>query len=108
MNRRDFLRRSALITAGVVAADQLELVERLGWTRKLFPGWRPADRFGYYDMPRATIPPDGDVMIVSVIDQSGRVWGSAPVIDGVAEVRTYGGLPPGHLRWVVSASGFSA
>lgn len=37
MNRRDFVRRSAILAAGVVAADQLELVERLGWTRRLFP-----------------------------------------------------------------------
>jgi hypothetical protein len=41
MNRRDFLRRSALIAAGAVAADQLELIERLGWRRKFFAGWTP-------------------------------------------------------------------
>ena len=29
MNRRDFLRRSALVAAGAVAADQVELLERL-------------------------------------------------------------------------------
>jgi len=40
MNRRDFLRRVALVTAGVVAADQLELLERLVWTpRKLWTGY---------------------------------------------------------------------
>lgn len=38
MNRREFLRRAALIAAGAVAADQLELLDRLGWTRSLFPG----------------------------------------------------------------------
>jgi len=37
MNRRDFLRRSAILTAGVVAVDQLEILDRLGWTRSLFP-----------------------------------------------------------------------
>jgi len=37
MNRRDFLRRSA----GAVAADQLEILEKLGgWARKFFSGWR--------------------------------------------------------------------
>lgn len=40
MNRRDFLRRSALIAAGVVAADQLELLERLAH-RRVFAGWSP-------------------------------------------------------------------
>lgn len=35
MNRRDFLRRSALIASGVVAADQLEILERLNH-RKIF------------------------------------------------------------------------
>ena len=38
MNRRDWLRGAALLTAGVVAADQLELVERLGWKRRFFAG----------------------------------------------------------------------
>lgn len=37
MNRREFLRRSAIIAAGVIAADQLELLERLS-PRRLFPG----------------------------------------------------------------------
>lgn len=39
MNRRDFLRRSALVAAGAIAADQLDLVERLGWKRRLFAGF---------------------------------------------------------------------
>lgn len=39
MDRRAFLRGASLIAAGV-AVDQLELVERLGWTRRFFPGWR--------------------------------------------------------------------
>ena len=42
ISRRDFLRRSALLAAGVVAADQMELLDRLGWTRTLFPGFTPA------------------------------------------------------------------
>lgn len=41
MNRRDFLRRASLIAAGVVAADQIELLDRLGWTRKIFPAAVP-------------------------------------------------------------------
>lgn len=36
MNRRDFLARASLIAAGAVAADQMELIDRLGWKRSLF------------------------------------------------------------------------
>lgn len=39
MNRRAFFRNAALIAAGAVAADQLELIDRLGWKRKLFSAW---------------------------------------------------------------------
>ena len=38
MNRREWLRGAALISAGVVAADQLDLLDRLGWTRRFFAG----------------------------------------------------------------------
>jgi hypothetical protein len=40
LDRRSFLRRAALVAGGVVAADQLEILDRLGWVRSLFPGWR--------------------------------------------------------------------
>jgi hypothetical protein len=39
MNRRDFLKRLGLATAGIVAADQLEIIERLGWKRRFFQGF---------------------------------------------------------------------
>lgn len=39
MDRRRFLRSAALVAAGVIAADQLEVADRLGWTRKLFAAW---------------------------------------------------------------------
>ncbi len=44
MHRREFLRRSALIAAGVIAADQIDLLEMLA-PRRLFalgemPGYR--------------------------------------------------------------------
>lgn len=39
MNRRAFFRNASLLAAGAVAADQLELVERLGWKRRFFAGW---------------------------------------------------------------------
>ena len=37
MDRRQFLQRSAILAAGAIAADQLELIERLGWRRTIFP-----------------------------------------------------------------------
>jgi hypothetical protein len=48
VNRREWMRNAALLAAGVVAADQLEIVERLGWKRRLFPGWSPPARRGTY------------------------------------------------------------
>jgi hypothetical protein len=45
MDRRRFFRNSAILAAGLVAADQLELLDRLGWERKLFSGWRPDPRY---------------------------------------------------------------
>ncbi len=38
LSRRQFLRYSALVTAGVIAADQLEILDRLA-PRSLFAGW---------------------------------------------------------------------
>lgn len=38
IDRRTFLRRAAVLTTGVVAADQLDLIERLGWRRRFFAG----------------------------------------------------------------------
>lgn len=37
MDRRLFLKRSAIIATGAIAADQLELLERLTHVRRLFP-----------------------------------------------------------------------
>ena len=41
MDRRLFLRNTSLLAAGVVAADQLELLERLTWKRRFWSGWSP-------------------------------------------------------------------
>lgn len=38
MNRREFLRNAAIIAAGAIAVDQIELLERLAPRRLLFPG----------------------------------------------------------------------
>lgn len=54
MHRRDFLRRASLLAAGVVAADQLDLVERLGWRRRFFSGWSPSDGYITYRNLRLT------------------------------------------------------
>ena len=37
ITRREWLRRAALLASGAVAADQLDLLDRLGWTRTMFP-----------------------------------------------------------------------
>jgi len=37
-----------LVAAGVVAADQLDLLDRLGWTRKFFPSAEVRPRFVKY------------------------------------------------------------
>lgn len=44
MNRRDFLRRAAVVAAGAIAADQLELLERLSHA-KIFTtgGYAPTE-----------------------------------------------------------------
>jgi hypothetical protein len=50
MNRRDFLKRLGLVTAGIVAADQLEVIERLGWKRRFFPGFtEPSKVYEYQE-----------------------------------------------------------
>lgn len=36
MNRRDFLRRASFAASGIVAADQFELLDRMGWVRRFF------------------------------------------------------------------------
>lgn len=50
MNRRDFLRRSAVVAGGLIGADQLEILERIGWRRTLFPGVSFGPRFYDGDM----------------------------------------------------------
>lgn len=67
MNRRDFLRRAALVAAGAVAADQVELLDRLGWKRRLFAGWSP--EYTIYKGVRVGgwtrhIPQDGGMIVV--------------------------------------------
>jgi len=46
-SRRDFLRKATLIASGIVAADQLEILDRIGWTRTLFPSVALDQRFTY-------------------------------------------------------------
>lgn len=56
MNRREFLRRAALVAAGVVAADQLELLERLAH-RKVFALGAPESIAYVYRGVRTPLPP---------------------------------------------------
>jgi len=63
MNRRDFLRRAAIVATGAIAADQLELLERLTHRRRFFPA--------------ADVSPFGRSTAEDVItaqDQHGRTW----------------------------------
>lgn len=107
MNRRDFLQRAGLIAAGVVAADQLDLLDRLGWKRKLFPGWRAGTGL--------TITPQGPSVltgepIVEVLDQYGRVIARTRAVDGVAEfTNLYPGPAPigSPVRLTFTNPGFS-
>lgn len=46
MDRRAFLRNAGLLAAGVVAANQLEVVERLGWRRRFFSLWAAPTLWG--------------------------------------------------------------
>lgn len=65
MNRREFFKRAALIAAGVVAADQLELLERLAhkkvWAghsfepRAFMPVIEVLGPGGYYAVPAEAI-----------------------------------------------------
>lgn len=36
MNRREWLRNASIIVAGAVAADQIEIIDRLSWRRRFF------------------------------------------------------------------------
>lgn len=62
MDRREFLRRSAIVAAGAVAANQIEILERLTHERKFFPGFTPTGTHGY----------------VELLDMCGKVMGRAP------------------------------
>jgi hypothetical protein len=61
MDRRLFLRRAALSAAGAIAADQLELLERLAPRRRFFTG-----------MDFGAGPPS--VVVTFAFDQANRCW----------------------------------
>lgn len=96
MNRRLFLRNAGLLAAGVVAADQLELVERLGRTRRLFAGWRGIPTLygdGWHDDTegvRALVSGEElwDVRRGRKITGDGLVQGGRYRISGTIDVRT--------------------
>jgi hypothetical protein len=66
MDRRTWLRNAALIAAGAVAADQLDLLERLTWRRRFFPGADIGARWPFHWTH------------VEVLDIYGNVAGRAP------------------------------
>jgi len=72
MNRRDFFRRAAAIAAGVVAADQFEILERLNH-RKVFSGidWVRRDPVtGQFADSHSTLV----IVERQLSDEMGRVW----------------------------------
>jgi hypothetical protein len=107
VNRREFLRRAAVVAAGSVAVDQLELLDRLGWKRTLFAsaplqprtfqvGWQHT--FEIVDAPKSVIveQPYG---IVTHTDMHGPVWrGRVPMIQSGA--RRWTETPQPHERIV--------
>ncbi len=84
MDRRRFLRNAVLLAAGTVAADQLDLLERLNWKRTLFLGAqligvdpaRPGADFTAM-VVRTTLNVKDDTMKMTLQGQDGRngsVW----------------------------------
>lgn len=67
MNRREWLRGATQISAGVVAADQLELLDRLGWKRRFFAG---ADFTSPYDARRFSVFAGGDFTVGDLISNN--------------------------------------
>jgi hypothetical protein len=66
--RRDFLRGAALIAAGVVTADTLELLDKIGWRRRFFPGWS-APRY-----PTILDGQGGERIAIEWSKDGGKVW----------------------------------
>ena len=105
MNRRDFLRNCAIIAAGAIAADQLELLERLAPRRLYWPGAdftrRDAFEVFYTSYWRLECTPRNNAL-VSRID--------ATVVDRqrFMEFQSDAGLVAGRrlIRPILTAEGF--
>jgi hypothetical protein len=87
MDRRSFLRRAAIASSGIVAADQLELLDRLGWVRRWFTSV-------------ALVPPSRD----SVSDAHVRMLLDRWYVEVTEYVK---GLPPAPSPLVWSTGGSS-
>ena len=92
MDRREFLKRAALIATGAIAADQLELLERLGHVRKFFPSAAiPYTHHTYslgYLISQEIIDDDlygwqaRDIEKVTQAYDGGRVFELGPIVSG--------------------------
>jgi hypothetical protein len=63
MNRLQFLKRCAVIAGGLVAADQIELLERLTWKRRFFSvGHNRRPDWDYFGARNFGVAGDIDIM----------------------------------------------
>jgi len=79
MQRREWLRRAALLAMGTVAADQLEILDRLGWSRTMFPS---------AGVPSGLVDIAGPSLYSSFHGISGTIvarWGGINVVHWVVE-----------------------
>lgn len=96
LSRRDFLRNAALVAAGTVAANQLDLLDKIGWRRRFFLGWSTQR-----DVEFRSNYLDADCY-VQIIDQFG-----APIGEKFALIKNAAGQYAPECRIVVP-SGFPA
>ncbi len=96
MDRRAFLRASALVAAGVIAADQLEILDRLA-PRSLFAGWdKPVIRNVRTGLPSVTwrklnagIKPSHDEAVrqmIAILQESNTLLADMAFRDGAVNI----------------------
>lgn len=109
IDRRTFLRRSAILASGLVAADQIELLERLTH-RKVFTTGGYDPMVYYFDLNRTTDAIEGKILEYPAGKKAVIYWKNpAPLTVEIpmSEYRRRFGLQGHHLafdsegRWLV-------